>query len=198
MNTNKTAHTNKNKFITKIFCSLDTLSSTNNKIWTNVRNEIVKKFSINSSVFSRQTLFPYDHTLSNPLKNRIINSVKYNIYKFMKQKDEYKNELVMKYGLGYSEKAKSLVERATPAFSESLEPSNIKDSNLTLAECCDCFCPTEYRHVQAKEFFIRKCCTDCIPFGQNDIVANRTKCVSCKAIEYTDNYREKCISYEMP
>ena len=55
----------------------------------------------------------------------------------MKQKDEYKNELVMKYGFGYSEKAKSLVERATPAFSDSLEPSNIKDSNWILAECCD-------------------------------------------------------------
>ena len=195
--TNETAYTNKQKIIKrKSFCSLDALSSTNNEIWTDVRKEIVQKFHINPSIFFRQTLFPYDHTLSNPLKSRIINSVKYNIYKFMKRNGQYKNEIVMKYELGFSEKAKSLGERATPAFSESLEPSDIKDNDWILAGCCDCFCPTGYRRVQAKEFVIRKCCIDCIPCGQNDIVVNRTKCVPCKATEYADNDRKKCISYE--
>ena len=195
--TNKTAHTNENKFIKrKTFCNLDALSSTDNEIWKIARNDIVQTFRRNPSIFSGQTLFPYDHTLSNPLKNRIINSVKYRIYKFMKQKDQYKNELVMKYELGFSEKAKTLEERATPAFSESLEPNDIEDVDWILAGCCHCFCPTGYRHAQAKEFVIRKCCTDCIPCGQNDIVVNRTKCVPCKATEYADNDREKCISYE--
>ena len=196
-NTNKTADTNKKKFIKrKTFCNLDALSSTDNEIWKNVRNEIVRKFRNNPSIFSWQTLFPYDHTLSNPLKNRIINSVKYKIYKFMKQKDQYKNELVMKYELGFSEKARSLEERATPSFSESFEPKDIADIDWILAGCCDCFCRTGYRHARAKEFVIRKCCTDCIPCGQNDIVVNRTKCVPCKATEYADNNREKCISYK--